>query len=470
MDLIEKYRLSELFREGAVTTFTGLDVSSGAKVLVHRLGSDRTQVDLMRLVVRRLRDAPLGEPSHILDMFESEGKVYVVTDVIEAFSDLEAWLGSPISENAMQGSAPRPPNAPPLMQSREKEHPTDSTAGAGKPGAGEFTAIFQTPTVDPKSSMKPPQASGPARPEPAVPGRQFSGIPKGRSQEAPTELTQLFEAPQLKSRPSDLSAPHFSLNEPAPDKAAPGEFTQFFQPSLGDSTEPLLDEAAALSPRSPEPHEPGDLTRIRTSAPSSPLGDSTRSGGLDFDETGTDARGSSSEHSLTDFFGELSANHPSSREDIGVKTSSSTVAFQASAGGPPLVRAAEAPQESDLSPSKKPTAPPPPSPLSAQARSEALKPEVPTVPLPPSAHRFSPAPAGMPQRIPAQPSLPQPPPPPSSRRPVASVPKIPPAAFSRPPIIPGTAPRESLKSPVLPLVLIVGGLLLGVVALVVLWN
>lgn len=456
MEIIEKYRFGELLRDGAVQTHAGSDLSSGARVFIHRLGAGRTQVDLMRLVVRRLRDAPPGEPCHVLDMFESQGNVYVVTDVIEAFSDLETWLGSSTSETGVRVPEAAQPSAAEL-RSTQGEPPKDSPARLTPAGTGQ-TIILQSPTAGGRTPATLPSEF--ARHTPPAPRQESTETPKRSAPEAPGEFTRIFEAPQTRrSYPSEPSAPHFpATREP---ESTPGEFTQFFQPSLGDAPAPLLEDASSSGQGPSAGHEPGDLTRILGPGASSSV-DATGRSGLGFDLAANGSRGSSDEQGFTGFFGELSAREAPSIEKSGPEAPSGSLALQTPPDAAPSWGDAGALQKPDASFSGTLPAAPRPSAPPVQERVEAPKPEIPkppsappVLPSPPAARTYLKAPA---ESLPAQ-AL-------QTRRPAIPPAKIPRPSLSPQQILPDAPKPETTRPSVLWLAFILGGLLLGALALV----
>jgi len=95
VSFLSKYEIGGLIVEGETRTSKGREVSSGREVLIHELpgGSDRTRgMDLLRMIHRNLRSLAPTVRNPILELGEHEGRMYLVTEPIPAFSSLRSWL------------------------------------------------------------------------------------------------------------------------------------------------------------------------------------------------------------------------------------------------------------------------------------------------------------------------------------------------------------------------------------------
>lgn len=412
MKLRDKYTLGEIISEGEVKTYAARELGSGANVLVHCLGT--AKVDLMTLVVRHLRAAPLGASSGVLDMFESEGDVYLVTEALLGFSNLRTWLESEASSSAgpMTGSVPlqqeRPRPEAPAEKPREREPSPPHVPPSAQPG--EFTQLFQ-----------------PSR------GDEFVGV--------------------------EFSAPHSPANHTEQDSRKPGEFTQLFQPSAGDSFVPPESPPAGLE-RPAERGEAGEFTRILQRTVDRGPQESLRVSSLNSEPSPIEVSGPVPEPGFRTLFGPGAHEH----QPPGAADQSGTAIFSAPssllAKSPDVAEPGGTPApELGIQPMR-PAPPAQPSSGAIVQPPPALKP--PQQPSLPKASYQPPPPPSVPSvPAPLKPPMPKPP-----RSPIA--PKLKPPSTAKLSAVPQGSAGQKLGPSTLELVLILGGLLLVVVAIVLL--
>ncbi len=448
MALRDKYELGSLVREGEVRTFAARDLSSGGAVMVHQLVTSAVQIELMPRVVKHLQRAPAGVRTGILDMFESEGQVYLVTSELAGFTGLRDWLASSLNEPRPSAKAEpglQPPAAPTAPQ-----RDSGPESGGPRSEAGEFTRLFQAPPSAAEPGVQRAGPSGEAVTTPLGPS-----VPRAGSQ--PGEFTQLFKPAEQPSTPPELGAPHFPVKGLSTKQSQPGEFTQLFDPH-------------ARAPLSSQP-ETTSVFRVEESSTSQELGGQAE-GVTSFSRSdpepklrlaGEQSSASPDEASFTQVFGPRS---PAAGLSAAKEPDNATMVDRPSSSSLPQSVVKEQPAES-------PRLTTPPAPSSFPKPPSQVRPE-PPVPA------KMPAPAA--QRPPLQPpapppKVPSPPAPPAVRPPLPPSPPARPAIKAPPVKLPASSAPESPKSvhsvtptssglPMLPLILILGGTFLVLVTIV----
>ncbi len=458
MLLRDKYELGAVINEGDVRTVSARELPQGNTVMVHELVTSAAQLDVMPRVVKHLQRAPAGAQTGILDMFEVEGRVYLVTSELTGFTGLHDWLvSSSTAEAAPPAAANRPvlvPSAPAPSPPPARPAATPLPSGGPPSSPGEFTRLFQGLDRPPGA----PAAGDSLFGEPAPAAK--SPAPARETAEPAAGLTQVFES--RAGRPPnrvELSAPHFPLPGHSPGKSEPGEFTRLFQEGgnvvLGGGT-----EASFQMEKLSTPADSGAQPPSLGGGAGATMGPEIRMPGPDRTAPGEDA-------SFTDVFGARPSTpgHVTAKDSEPQGPMNVTVVIP-SPGGP-------APRSV---PDQAPAAPRPPAPVPAPPPAPELRarPE----PSPGAKQQSFQPPAVPPSAAPAEIKVPSPP----ARPPVR--PPAPPEPPRRPPVSPpqlktpavpaadvsksiGKMPRAESGIPMLPLVLIVGGIVLLIGAVVV---
>jgi hypothetical protein len=260
-----KYELAGVVEENAeFRTFTAREIPSGRTVLVHQILEPRSGSH-----PRSLRDL-VERYGPVNDTCSDGGVDYAVTasqprsSADDRFTRVGAW-----HVPASLSGPPAPPEPPPP--------PAEAP--------GEFTQMFrpvasdthERPAAVPEPPP-PPEASPP--PEPGEFTRMFQApAPSATSSPAPGPspaasqpggFTQMFQAPASSPPPAPL---------PPASPAQQGEFTRYFQSSLGSgSFEEKGSRAPTPTPAAPPPRAappPGEYTRLfqmpaPSAAPASP--------------------------------------------------------------------------------------------------------------------------------------------------------------------------------------------------------
>src|SRR5712691_1143368 len=188
-ELRQKYRLLKLVAEREVRTYHALD-SAGHIVMVHYLPGDSPECERLLAQLDALIPA---DKMRIVERAEVDGAPVVVTQFIQGFETLSAWLQMRATQR-QRAAAPPPPPArapgqftqlfgavttdrppPPPESGTEAEPPHPPAASAAAPEQGDLTGVFGVASVTPPpaTSPSPPSdaesaASHPARP-PAEP-------------------------------------------------------------------------------------------------------------------------------------------------------------------------------------------------------------------------------------------------------------------------------------------------------------
>jgi len=473
MSLSGKYELGELLKEGDVKTFAARDVSSQEAVLVHQI-SGTVQVELMRMVVRYLRDAPPGARTHVLDMFADSGDTYLVTDVLPAFSTLQAWLESQVPASVTPAvGAVRRAGGGPVGPSPRAVEPEGEQAGIDldvqRSGLqlqpGQLTTLIQAPSIDartrpasPPPSPQAPRAAASSPPSEILETVALNSAPSsasapaskagvGESQE-PSVFNQLFQSPPTALNAAEAGPPQFPAG-PSADQPQPGEFTRVFHPSWGESRVAPGEEPRFGVGSPSESQAPGELTRILQSG-SKPDADVPAHLGTSGPAPSGLGAGTpvSTDSSFTSIFGP-SASSPvptlESTEPALVPGTFVPHTLTASAPAEPGPRA-DSPVFKGPVETEQPIPSPPVRPLAEVLPAPKVKPILPPPQLPPVV------------------KPPEPPSPPKFR----PNPPAPPVRPARVPPVPDQAPVPSSGPSLLPPILILSGLALLVLALI-LW-
>ena len=432
MLLRDKYELGPVIKEGDVRTVSARELPQGSPVMIHELVTSIAQLDVVPRVVKHLQRAPAGARTGILDMFEIEGRVYLVTSELPAFTGLRDWLAScseaqaasiaeasglaqvPVPSASMPSTAPARPATPPM--------PT----GGAPSSAGEFTLLFQgldrppgAPAAGDSLFGEPAPAAKP--PAPAHDSAQPAG-----------GFTQVFESPACRPSRMELSAPHFPLSGQPSGKSEPGEFTRLLDQgsniALGGGTEASFQiEKLSTSTGS------GGQALVLGSGAGSTAGPEIRMARSDRAARAEDA-------SFTEVFGV--------RPSTPGPAISGSVPNQAAAEPHPPATVPAPPPSSDFQ-----TRPAPSPPVKQQSfQPPPVQPEV------------APAAVKVPSSLSRPPVRPPAPPAPPPRPPQLKTPAVPAADIVKPM---GQMPRAESGIPMLPLVLILGGVVLLIGAVVV---
>jgi hypothetical protein len=256
-----RYRLRKQMAVKEGQSYTAEHVPSGRAVLVHMLGEDRLGgAEGLRALVERL--AP-RDRTRVLETFTVDGSLVVVTQFLQDFEGLEAWL------RARSAGAPLPPVSP-------------SSPGEGH---GEFTRLFRSPEDTPAPTTDhPPQAFDQPVRGVSAPGSNFTDLfrapvpppeqPAHDSTIPPVRMVGL-RVPVRSDPP--LPAPPLRPPDPQPGPPPP-KLTPNFETSGGQAAElagwPRPDEVIIRTGKpasSPVPQPswdaPSEYTRVFGSAP-----------------------------------------------------------------------------------------------------------------------------------------------------------------------------------------------------------
>jgi hypothetical protein len=263
MDLDNKYALGQVAANDSESkTFRATEIATGREVLVHLLFGGKPAgggESLLSILMRRVTDATPDKRAPILEISDYKGMPYAVTEVLEGFQGMRAWIekGGTVKAGVWKvpGAAPPSPAAPSTPEDefeklfgsaqpaaeppRPAPAPPPVPPAAGGRHEGEFTKLFRSTIGGPAVPPAPPAVA----PRPTAPAVVPSAPPPPPAQ-GPGEFTRMFqaspppEAAQMPEMPAAPPAPPFAPSGP---EHGPGEFTRMFQsPSAAGAPPPAM--------------------------------------------------------------------------------------------------------------------------------------------------------------------------------------------------------------------------------------
>ncbi len=162
MGFYQEYELLGLVHDGPTKTLRAREIASDRAVFLHLLTGALTP-DAQKSLLERV-EALMGQSSAALKIGEFAGTRYVVTDILEPFTNLELWV------KQRMGGPPGPLDTPPSQPSRSE--PAGAPPGTAVPGSaaggsleaphGTWDAGIVRAGDTPPASMQPTmQADGP---------------------------------------------------------------------------------------------------------------------------------------------------------------------------------------------------------------------------------------------------------------------------------------------------------------------
>lgn len=301
----DRYQILKRLTAGEISTFLARS-RAGDRVMVHVL---RTPPEATRDLLARVARLTGSRDRRVREVTRHRGTDVVVTDFLEEFESLEAWL--PGLETAREGRAgeetpERSPSEDAGDFTRLFEAPAagEGDRGAGgeagsetdreEPGddrPGEFTRLFEVDQEGEGSRESPAEGRDESeRPEPGEGGERPEDVPPGR--ETADTASEAGEGPPGE-RVSDRSEvePRETGGEPVADGEddrgagpadadapgrGPGEFTRLFEAHGPDAGSPEEREAAG---RDAPPGRPGRPAEGRGGAEPSPEASSSSPSG-----------------------------------------------------------------------------------------------------------------------------------------------------------------------------------------------
>jgi hypothetical protein len=282
MKFNDRYEILELVAtHQESTTFTARDLTTGTSVMLHVLSAHSVAGPPLLELARE----HLGPSRPVLEISESKGKSFVVTDVISPFDSLRQWL-----EQLKVAAQPQKESTEQVGEFTRKfrgfgQQPLSSTPSAGPapPDPGEFTRMFK-----PKPVSTPDRLKTDSTPQPAQPAQPSSLPPLPEPSWAPALETPADNnwVPKVQwSDPNPVGAPNSEpmFNPPpvpspppaAPmiDSGGPSEFTRVISKprSIADSPKAISPELAVAPPSAPQPAPPAATPGETSSAPVSYL-------------------------------------------------------------------------------------------------------------------------------------------------------------------------------------------------------
>jgi len=254
---LERFQLFDLKRDEGARTFEAREIATGRPVLVH-LFADRVS-PLSRALLAKVDALPEKERLRVIDRGDHEGGVYLVTDRLAEYAGLREWLTQ---------KEPRPKNPDSGIDWRAKRMVMPTIDD-------QLAHLFDTapqPQLEPSPTEPPPAPvltnTGeqtlviPIVEQPPAPAVEAVPVPAPAAND-PGEFTRQF-APVLRPAPPPAPA---ATAPAAPLSNEPGEFTRQFAPMR-----PTPPAPAAPAPPAPAANEPGEFTRqfapvLRPAAP-----------------------------------------------------------------------------------------------------------------------------------------------------------------------------------------------------------
>lgn len=250
VSLYSKYRIERLVADGPAKTFWAVQSTSGRPVYLHVFVEEGKL--LFDTVTSRFRDNAGRVIPPLIESGEFAGSLYLVTEVIEPFTNLQAWTAS-VAPGSIAAPAPAPESRP--------------VAGASTKEPGEFTRMFAL-----QQSGAPPVEVQPK--EPGAFTREFMAVtPAKPVVEAPVIEPQgpsAWPKPAAEPSPQPPKPEAGKLPEkpvwPDPKPAAQKDFSDLFGPSIpGEHVDVEAEQAKAAQSAQPEDkpfRRAGEFTRM----------------------------------------------------------------------------------------------------------------------------------------------------------------------------------------------------------------
>ncbi len=167
MGFYQEYELLGLVHDGPTKTLRAREIASDRPVFLHLLtGALRPEAQRTLLeCVETLR----AQSSDVLRVGEFAGTRYVVTDVLDPFSNLEHWVNERIA-GSPDGGAAKPPDAPVGARPEQRAETQPATSSAASPDATVTTDANQKPAGSDSGRFPavPPPASSPLQAQPSL--------------------------------------------------------------------------------------------------------------------------------------------------------------------------------------------------------------------------------------------------------------------------------------------------------------
>jgi hypothetical protein len=281
VSLYDRFELLGLDRDDGVKTFEAREIATGRPVKVHLFV--QAGAPLQAALLKAVEHLPDEERQRIIDRGKHEGTPYLVTDRLADYPGLSEWVQAAsrqakpkkaaletagawkLPQTAAPPAAVVSPLSPPSLNQQfaelfaTAERPvlpvdapapprvTPASAPPPTPPPGEFTRMFQAPTV------ASPDVPRPDVPKPDVPKPD---VPKPNAP-SPGEFTRMFQSPaSVAAQPA----------APLPATTGPSDFERLFEPSSPAGPMPRSPEVQQpLAPQAPGhsgPNKVGEFTRM----------------------------------------------------------------------------------------------------------------------------------------------------------------------------------------------------------------
>jgi hypothetical protein len=262
-----RYKLRKRIAAGAVRSYEAHD-SGGREVLVHVLAGRATDMQSLLTLLDRLEPQ---QSQAVIETIEVEGTRVVITEALEEFESLPAWLKQKLHGKLREKSEEAAPEEPdefaelfggddpgPQMEPGPPEEPEEEEPG-------EFTRLFGS-AVESDAPLQPPHTTEPPHGKPFIRWREPS------TEDTLSKRPSVrWKKPAGESRPPPPEPPRPATPKPP----GPGEFTKLFNPeadSVPGPAEPASADPALPGSGRPTDRETRDYLRALSSSPSVPDG------------------------------------------------------------------------------------------------------------------------------------------------------------------------------------------------------
>lgn len=223
MGFYQEYELLGLVHDGPTKTLRAREIASDRSVFLHLL-TGALAPEAQRSLLARV-EGLIGRSPAVLKIGEFAGTRYVVTDILEPFSNLEQWVQERVGEPAGPAGAEsgrstngaEAPNGPPHDQDRTRNAP-----GRVVPPA---SPIANGPARNPDAALDPDaiRVSPPTRPDSAQPSLRAEG---------PVAEAQTASESAAATQPGRLQPAEGLVDEAAGPASSPGSQGRYAAPPV----------------------------------------------------------------------------------------------------------------------------------------------------------------------------------------------------------------------------------------------
>jgi tetratricopeptide (TPR) repeat protein len=201
MGFYQEYELLGLVHDGPTKTLRAREIATDRAVFLHLL-TGALAPEAQRSLLERV-EGLIGRSPAVLKIGEFAGTRYVVTDILEPFSNLEHWVRDKAGESAGAAGSERSPVGP--KSSNGIAHEKESAAGTADPAAGRLSSSPPSAEFVPASMQAAPLAeaqttreSETGAPQPGSAAALLTELPEPALNHSPEECETDSAPPQTK--------------------------------------------------------------------------------------------------------------------------------------------------------------------------------------------------------------------------------------------------------------------------------